>query len=326
MRRSTRWGIGFGILLVTAAVAHTVTWFVVTRQIEAGIAPFVAAASAQGWHLEGAAPERAGWPWAASARIPSVVATRAFGTSTLRWRAESVLLTVSPLDPGQLAIAAEGNQTIEAGGRSTPLHAAEATMHVPLDGNGPIAILVQHLSAGTETSGFVIGKLTGRITPTTLLLKASGANTVPPLPPPFAAPAAITLRLLTEKPFPPLQTPAASAAAWRDAGGTLAIPDLVLLWGPLTASGSGAIRLDADLQPEGEANLHILGAASVLDAAAKAGLLRPNPAAAARAVLGLLSLAAAGGPISLPVTLRDSTLTAAQFPLVRLQKLVWTQP
>jgi len=75
-------GLGAALLLVVV-VTHGATWFVVTGQILAGIPPFVAEAAAAGWTMRAEAPERTGWPWRASVRLPRVTAALPVGDRTL---------------------------------------------------------------------------------------------------------------------------------------------------------------------------------------------------------------------------------------------------
>ena len=143
---------------------------------------------------------------------------------------------------------------------------------------------------------------------------------------PFDGSASLSLRVVVTQPFPATPTPAQSAALWQRAGGRVEVREFALRLASLAVDGSGEGGLDARLQPEGQATLRVAGAAAVLDAAAAAGLVAAGPASAMRAVLGLLTLAAHGGPVTLPVELADRTVTVARFPLLRLPVLDWGGP
>lgn len=323
-RRSAWWFSG--VLLAAVIAVDTAVWFVVTGRIEQGIAVFVARAAVDGWRIEGEAPARDGWPWVATIRVPHVVATRALGSAEVRWTIDALDLTVSPTNPAVLQLAALGQQTVGFGvAAPLPFQANRAVLQMPFSG-APATLMVRGFSAGTERAGVRAGFITAEISGLALGITADTVELTPALPRPFDGALAVSAQLVTNAAFPEAATPGASAAAWQAAGGRAEVPALELRWGPLLANGSGSGRLDAAMQPEGRATLHVSGAVEVLDAMARGGLVPSAPASAARAVLGLLAMAARGGPLTLPVALADRTLTVAQFPLVRLPVLDWNLP
>lgn len=127
-------------------------------------------------------------------------------------------------------------------------------------------------------------------------------------------------------PLPGTPDLTARATAWRDGGGTLELQRLALGWGPLGLSGSATMALDEHMQPMGAATARLVGFDASLDALAKAGVLAPRAAQAAKGVLTILARAPEGGgtpQVELPVTLQNRTLAAGRFPLVRLPEWVW---
>lgn len=63
----------------------------------------------------------------------------------------------------------------------------------------------------------------------------------------------------------------ANAIAWRDAGGTLAISDAELEWGPAHITGTGDFTIDALARPDGRLSLHITDPDALADALVEAG-------------------------------------------------------
>ncbi|HCP00642.1 MAG: hypothetical protein CL573_08810 [Alphaproteobacteria bacterium] len=113
---------------------------------------------------------------------------------------------------------------------------------------------------------------------------------------------------------------------WRDAGGTLELNDLVLIWGPLHIAGSGALALDRDLQPVGALTADIAGLDQLLDLFELAGHIRTQQAAIARIILSILTRAptdADNTKARIPVTIQNRQLSIGPVPLLRLPAITW---
>ena len=305
-----------------AILIHSAVYYRVTAEIEAAIPAFMSASAARGWRIESNTPERRGWPWAPSVRLSHVVASRAVGNGILRWTGERVDLIVGLHDLGAVRIAPSGTQALDVSPYA-PIRfsAGHALMRVPFADKSPATIDLRNLTVDGTNFTFEAGLVNAEITATAITLSASAIEVVPPLSPPFDAAARGSMRLATN-----VQPWRGTAAEWKTAGGRIELPALELRWGPLILLGSGTGQLDADLQPDAAVTLRINGAVETLATMARAGLIAPAPASAARAVLGLLTLAAHGGPVTLPVVFADQTVTVAQFPLLRLPSMPWNKP
>ena len=262
----------------------------------------------------------------ATVRLPSVTAARVLGSTTLRWTAEWVDVSLAALRPSMLEASPGGAQTVGAkGGEALPFRADRMVVRSPLSG-GPVDLVVNGLAAGTASAGIRIGAISGSLDPQGLAFEASGIAVSPSMAPPFDGTMELAAALTTNVPFRDRPTPGQSAAAWREAGGRVELTSLTLHWGKLVVEGSGSGGLDAQLQPEGRATLRVQGATETLDAMVRGGLVAPGPASAARAVLGLLAVAAHGGPVPVPVAVAGRIFTAAQFPICRLRSIDWNSP
>ena len=311
--------LAFGAMAVLAG--HGAAWFIVTGQIMAAVPAALGNAPAYGWTIEAGPPARAGWPWAAVVHLPDVTAYSM--AAPLRWTAARLDLTVLPQDIGALRVSPVGAQTVQAGGgEPIAVMARQTTLRVPFAQDMPTTLEVLDLDA----PGLRAGRLAATLTPLDAQVTATSVRQSPPLPRPFDGRMTLSARLTLNHPIPFGASAAAAASAWRSAGGEAAVPELDLLWGPLHATGSARIWLDPALQPVAQARVQVAGAAELVDAAVGAGVLAPGPASAVRAVLGLLSLAAKGGPLTLPIDLTDHVLTVARFPLARLPPLDWNRP
>lgn len=139
---------------------------------------------------------------------------------------------------------------------------------------------------------------------------------------------AATVALVSPK-LPPLSkigghVPAAmEAETWRRGGGSLALRDVALRWGPLTLRGQAQLGLDARLQPAGNGNADVSGSAAALDALVDGGVVQSGMGATAKAVLSAMAQLPGGDAVRLPFVLRDNTLSVGPIPLARLNDIVW---
>lgn len=324
-----RWLRVSGATLLAALLVHGAVWWWTVRRIEAGLPGFAAQARSVGWEISGGTPSWAGWPLAATVRVPDVVATRKLGAATLRVGFERLDVALSPADRSALHVIASGEHRVELGdGAPVRLRAQTATLRVMLDEAGPLKLVIRGLDAtGQRNEGITVSALDATIDETAvgaaLAATARGVQARPSFTAPFDTGGDIDLRLLVAPPFPPAADPAASAALWQRAGGSVSLPEISIKWGPLMGSGHAAGGLDGDLQPAGLGEVAATGLVELLDAASRAGLLPPSAAQAIRAVLGILAMAAHGAPLRLPVGLANGTIEVAQFPLARIPRLDW---
>lgn len=115
-------------------------------------------------------------------------------------------------------------------------------------------------------------------------------------------------------------------ARWRDAGGTLEIESLALIWGPLRLAGDGTLALDNDLQPVGAFSARISGLDTLIDLLEERGQMRKQQAAMARIAIAVLTRTPAnGGPpeARVPVTIQDRVISIGPVPLLQLDPIVW---
>jgi hypothetical protein len=114
-------------------------------------------------------------------------------------------------------------------------------------------------------------------------------------------------------------------AAWRDAGGTIALDNLDLQWGGLGASATGTIALDSDLQPIGGFSGAIEGYERILQALVQAGRMRPGDAGLARLALTMLAKAGPDGrpEIATSFTIQDGQMYLGPARLGPAPRLAW---
>lgn len=113
-------------------------------------------------------------------------------------------------------------------------------------------------------------------------------------------------------------------AAWRDAGGTIDVHRLELLWGPVEMNAQGTVALDAEFRPIGALTAEIEGVDAVIDGFKRLGTLGDMGAEAAKFVLGLMSETRAGDGarvVTLPLTAQDGQLYLGPVPIAPLSPL-----
>jgi hypothetical protein len=308
-------------------------------------------AESQGWRVSSAAATGGGFPLGATLKIPDLTLSggQALVPGGVDWHAQRVMLSLSLLNPWRLDVAPEGQQTVRAAtGRTVALNADVLLAQVPLGGGRPdhIHIEIAGLTAGMRGSGnpqdvridgldLQLSAARGVAARTSLQLdvQAHGLG----LPDKGRWPLGATVSRLEAQislASPALSglAPAEQARAWRDWGGTMEVTRLAVKWGPLDMSGSATLGLDDRLQPAGHGRAEVRGWQATLDALASAGTLPQGVAQTAKAVLSLMAPASGGAtgvgdeggaPLSLPVTLKDSTVSLGNIPLLRVRPLAW---
>jgi hypothetical protein len=341
--------IALFLLLALAALGagHAVLWRAMAAEIERGFATWVQMRRAQGWRVEHAAPQRAGYPLSAALVLPSLRVEG--GDATLpggfALQAERVVLRVVLPRLDRLRVEMPGAQRLRLGDDEYRFAADTLVALLPLEGGTPPRggeVLAERLRLSTPAGPMAVGH--ARVTldtsstategePALEVAAAVEAVELPAAPGGRAAAfgreiAAIAAELALSGPVPPGRFPVVRAESWRDAGGTLELKHLALRWGPIEAAAAATLALDEGLQPMGAGSLRLTGAGEALDALAEAGLVGRRAAATARAILPLMSRPnAAGQPeVEVPLTIQDRTLAVARIPVLRFDALAWPAP
>ncbi len=118
---------------------------------------------------------------------------------------------------------------------------------------------------------------------------------------------------------------AEAAAAWRDAGGTIELDRLRLLWGGLAATATGTMALDHELQPIGKLSGAVQGYDRILTALVERGQMRSTDASLARIALAMLAKAGPDGrpEIKTAFTIQDGQMFLGPVKLGTVPHLDW---
>lgn len=333
--------------------ADSLLWLLGSKMLESQSARWVAQVEAHGWSVSAGDQSGGGWPFLAQRTFERVAIAGGdrYLPGGLTWSADRLVLTVSLLHPMRLVLSAEGQQFLRlshlpdigftavhalarlplltgqgaagdlqvtgiSGGIAGSRHPQDvqveslwlrARQNTQDEGQKLLEVQIDVLATGIGLPDIGRWPLGATVTSAGASLRLSS----PPLPSPPAAASPGQSRV------------AAQAAAWRDDGGSLAVRDAVLRWGPLSLSGSADLGLDSRLQPAGSGTADVSGSEPALDAAAQGGIISPGLAMTAKAVLAVMPRAPGGDAIRLPFQLRNSTVSVGQIPLARLGDIGW---
>jgi hypothetical protein len=336
-----RWLTGLLGLAALLVIADRIAWQVATARMRAEVRTQVAGLRAGGWIVQCSDPVASGFPWAATLALSDVRLEG--GASALpggvAWSADRVVLSVALIDPLHVSVSLQGEETLRLSHAPAVAFAADALQaRLPLAGGRPDHA---ELTASAVTGGLLhsrrrqdvrIGALSVRVqvhpaasggvhaglefSASDIGLPDTGRWPLGGAVNSFAA--AVTLA------SPPVSgaDSRAQAESWRAGGGQAGVQALDLHWGPLSLQGDAQLGLDANLQPSGTGHARVRGIGPALDALADAGVIAPGIAATYKAVLGLMA-SDKSSAITLPLTLRDSTLSLGQIPLARFEDVVW---
>lgn len=122
--------------------------------------------------------------------------------------------------------------------------------------------------------------------------------------------------------------PLADLAAWRDAGGTIDLNRVVLVWGPVKLDGDATLALDGQMRLLGAGAVKLQGLNPMLDRLVAKGQVRAQDASVAKVVLGLLAKPTAdgGSEITVPITAQDGKLFLGPAAVATLRPIVGSRP
>jgi hypothetical protein len=324
MMSPRRVSISLALILALLLTIDGAGWWWITQRMMTEVTAWEADQAAQGLSVGSGTPMRGGWPFAAEVMLPSV--TVATTGNRASWQADQVVLRLSPLHPGTLALTVNGTQTVRVGVTApTTITAQRLAAFIPLNPPQIVTIEGRAVTARLPAGPLTIGTLNARLDGLNLDLSAARLA-LPGTTLPFdGAIDSVAARLHVTVPVLVLPDPAQTAAAWVHAGGRVMVDHAALRWGPLDAQGTGTGGLDASLQPFASGTVHLTGYGEAIDALSRAGTIGRNDARVANTLLGLLARPVADGTVAVdvPLALQDGKLSMGLVPLARLQPLTW---
>ncbi|MCK6450696.1 MAG: DUF2125 domain-containing protein [Alphaproteobacteria bacterium] len=332
------------LVLVGAPAGYAVYWYAMSDRVRAGIERWAAERRAEGYTVQYQAIERAGFPFALELRMPDPQLAR--GSDALAWRADVLSASARPWDLQDITVEFPGRHavTLPIDGKPRPIRATLETgrLDLLLDGRGRWRALATNLSAldarFSDTgepfrvgSARIVLQRSRAQTPTAVSLASDARIDGLMLPPERAGPLGPNvdlIRLLADViGEAPASNTAAAMAAWRDAGGHVAIKEFQLNWGRVEIRGAGTARLDPNLQAEVRLDAQMRGWDALIDALVMRGQLKVTEAILAKGALAVLARPADdGGPPALRVAIsvRDGNrVYLGPIRIWRLPPLQW---
>ncbi|HEX9569823.1 MAG TPA: DUF2125 domain-containing protein [Rhodospirillales bacterium] len=342
-------GRNFGLIalaaagaVVLAAVLYNFYWEFSARQLRTGIEQWLAVRTQEGTRITYSAIAVDGYPFRLVATIAQPSAARFTGVTPWSWRGPALTVAARPWRPSRLRLTAPGRHwlTTVVGGRAREYDVAVETLRLKLQvgrhGVERATLVARGLAAKEEGAGEAL-RLKAADVAFKRATKAEAGKpglelTVAAAGAVFAVEPAPGLGRVTERfglvaavanTVPPALT-GADLAKWRDHGGIVDVRQLSVRHGPLIADGDGTLALDAEMQPMAAFTIRVRGYDEVIDRLTATGAIKPQPAALAKAALGLLAgQQGAGGEIKVPLSIQDRRLYLGPVPVARLPAVVW---
>ncbi len=330
-------GIGLVAAVCAIAAVYTGWWFWMADRIVSGIEDWRTARASEGIRVNVAGIDISGFPGRISVRLNGA----AIGAETGLWAVNVPLVSarISPFDVRRVEGAISGRVLAAAAyprfAGAYEMDADAVTYTVDL----ATALNVNLVAAGIHVrrTDRPMDMTLDDMTLTAQVLPDDGGHRLTvdadsfvlmnsPLTPfgDTVQRAQTTLDILG--PLLPIGATRDSLRHWSNAGGVAEVRSLLIDHGDLRLRGEGTVTLDAGLQPEGAFSARVGGYAEAIDALAGGGLMSPDEARVAKAVLGLMSSRPAPGrprEIEVPLTVQDRTLSAGPIRILRLPEIDW---
>jgi hypothetical protein len=341
MPRSTRFGLVVFAALLVLGGGYTAYWFLVARRIETAILDWAQSQRADKIDASWQKIRVSGYPVTFRVDLRSAVLRDGTVTPSPEIHIPVLSGTARPWDPADWEIAAPAGFAADlaaAGRRSAAkLTAQTADGLTSIDSDGGWKLRLDLKDVTVEAAAPI------RVS------SARATVSVPPRPPrgqtePIMGVAVdasqIKLPLAvgplgdaideldfaaTEKGAIPSGKLADAVAAWRDAGGKIELDSLRLKWGALSATGTGTIALDQELQPTGGFSGAIQGYDQILTALVQNGQMRATDAGLARIALTFLAKTGVDGKpeIKTAFTIQGGQMFLGPVKLGRAPRITW---
>ena len=341
MPRSTRFGLVILAALLVIGGGYTGYWFLVARRIEADILDWAHSQRADKIDLSWQKMRVSGYPAAFRVDLGSAALHDGAVTPSPELHIPALSGTARPWDFADWRLAAPEGFTADfaaaGGGAPAKLIAQTADGVVSIEPEGGWTLWLTLRETTVEAGAPV------------LVGSARATLTVPPRPsrghagqmmalaveasqiklPRVVGPLGDAIDELdfgaTEKGAIPSGKLADALAAWRDAGGRIELDNLRLKWGALSATATGTIALDQELQPTGGFSGAIQGYDQILTALVQNGQMRATDAGLARIALTLLAKAGPDGKpeIRTAFTIQNGQMFLGPAKLGRAPRITW---
>ncbi len=319
--RTLRW-LALGALGLPAL--HGLLWLGAAVWLDAEVAAQEALLRRQGWSVDHGAFAHGGWPFAVRIDVPDLrLLHRASGHA---WQSGRLEIAFDLRRPARLELNLHGPHLAAlAGATPVAIEGPPVEVTVALAEPHPIDIAAHTLRIRPAAGVVTLDRASVHAEPApdavTLHAEAAGLDLGGLLP---ASPLGSRIDGLgIDAGLDRLgQT---TPAAWRDAGGMLALHRIAVTWSRFEVELGGVITLDAALQPEGTGMIAAGGLPEAIDAMVGAGVIPAGTARTAKTLLRFVPRTA-DGKLTVPLALKARTLSAARLPVAVIPEIRWPDP
>jgi hypothetical protein len=341
MRRPPRFGLVVVALLLVLLGAYTAYWLVVARQITDGVVAWAQTEHAEKidalWEKIGVE----GFPFVCRVALENAVLRDGRLTPSPELRIPALSASARPWDFASWRLMAPaGLSAVLAGGSERPplkltAHTAEGVFTTDPEAGSNLWLNLEDVTAEADAA--------------VAIASADAWVTLPAKPPrSYGEPTlevALDLRQvqlpgmtsllsdtidelafgITIKGAVPSGKLTQAVSEWRDAGGTVELDNLHLSWGGVSATASGTIALDRELQPIGGFSGAIEGYDQILTGLVQSGRMRAADAGLARLALAMLAKAGPDGrpEIKTAFTIQNGQMFLGPANLGKAPRLAW---
>jgi hypothetical protein len=341
-RRLVVWA---AVAIAVTGLAYGATWLVVANRFHDATLSWMERRQGEGDLITYSGLETGGFPTAVRVILSDATITGHRAGGSWSWAVDEAVVEASPLSPGRVTVRAPGAQRIEqiVGTRRVRYvgSATEVSVDVASGGRLPVGevtirdLVLESVDGGDKVAAASLD-ITARGDPTAPADERTATQELTLVATDIRLPRALGLPLgddvtrlaLTAKLYGTLEAgPWPDVLVrWRDAGGTIEVPRLELVYDPLSLSADGTLALDAANQPIGAFDARIVGASQTIDALRKSRLIGDGNAVAVKALLALtVCKPTDGGPpvLDIPLTLQERTLYAGPLTLAVVPEIRW---
>ncbi|MBM3555273.1 MAG: DUF2125 domain-containing protein [Alphaproteobacteria bacterium] len=302
-------------------------WYYASTRAAQSLVAWIEAKRGEGWTIEHGRVIRSGFPF----RIVLSVAEPAIEKNELRWSAGLAQGAFKPWDFSHVIVSVEGAQEgfapIQGERRRYTLETSRALASARFDAAGralradaeflDVALAFEGMEGAIKAARLDIHlREAGTGIDLALAINKADVAAFGPTPlGPAIAEAALQGRIGEAARL------ADGMEAWRQAGGTLDITTLRLLWGPLDLAANGTVAFDSQRRPIGAGKAKARGYEETIDAAKS--LIRSSEARLLKIALGALAKRDADPRpyVEVPISAQDGRLFIGPAPAARLAPL-----
>jgi hypothetical protein len=341
----------FLISLVTAILAYTVYWLVVSAHFKSRIAEWIEARKLEGIEVTYDKLSVSGFPYRFEVEIVKPVLARPGQGLAFKWTSPLMLLESLAWKPNHIVVLT-GSSSLEVentpvGNASFTIKGGKASFVSALDGDlkrasaaaDGLSINLAAKPGQTSTTGHVeahfrteydypqpkAGDIGPNAPPLDSLAFSFQDVYLPGLPQnPYGNRIALWQAQIELRGITPPARLAQQMEAWRDRGGTIELLQFALKWGAYDAKATGTLALDKEMKPLGAFVVKVKGYEPLIDYLHASGYIDKDLADDAKSSLNVIVQSGRvedEGRVSVPIVMQGGRFFFGPLPLAKLPSI-----